>query len=244
MMGAELLCQFALVGAARNRHDLEAHVTRILHRQVTEPANAEYRDEIARLRRRVSQCAERRESGTKQRRRVNGGQIVGNRHETARLGEQDFGIAAVVMNSGVFLVLTVHKVAAAAKFAITARAGEKADADPLADLPTANARSHPVNAPDDLVARNPRIGNAREASLDCRGVRVAHSARLDANAHLVVAGILKRPPHFSELSWSPYLNGFVRLAHFVARCSTSGREAILPRRIQRIGSTPACVRTA
>jgi len=36
------------------------------------------------------------------------------------------------------------------------------------------------------------VSNARETSLDCRGVRVANTARLDANAHLVVAGILKR----------------------------------------------------
>jgi len=35
------------VGAARNRRDLEAHVTRILHRQVTKPADAEYRDAAA-----------------------------------------------------------------------------------------------------------------------------------------------------------------------------------------------------
>jgi NitT/TauT family transport system permease protein len=38
---------------------------------------------------------------------------------------------------------------------------------------------------------------------------VANTARLDANAYLVVAGILKRPPRFSELSWSPYLDAFV-----------------------------------
>ena len=136
------------------------------------------------------------------------------------------------MNSRVFLVLSVHKVAAAANFAITARTSEKADADPLADLPTANAGSHRVNAPDDLVAGNPRIGNAREASLDCRGVRVAHSARLDANAHLVVAGILKRPPHFSELSWFPYLDGFVGLNHFRGSLFDIRREAILLPRIQ------------
>jgi hypothetical protein len=87
-------------------------------------------------------------------------------------------------------------------------------ADSLADLPTANAGSHRVNAPDDLVAGNTWISNARETSLDCRDVRVANTARLDANAHLVVAGILKRPSHFSELSWFPYLNGFVGLTHF------------------------------
>jgi hypothetical protein len=65
------------------------------------------------------------------------------------------------------------------------------------------------------VAGNTRISDARETSLDCRGVRVANTARLDANAHLIVVGILKRPPHFSELSWFAYLNGFVGLTHSV-----------------------------
>src|SRR6516162_2518440 len=99
------------------------------------------------------------------------------------------------MNPRVFLVLTVHKVAAAAKFAITARAGEKADADPLADLPTANAGSHRVNAPDDLVAGNTRISDARETSLDSSGVRMAYAARLDAYPYLAWPGIANRLPH-------------------------------------------------
>src|SRR5262252_5829720 len=134
------------------------------------------------------------------------------------------------MDSRVFLVLTVHKVAAAAKFAIATRASEEADADPLTDLPTANAGSYRVNAPDDLVAGNTRISDARETSLDCHGVRVTNTARLDANAHLVVAGIPKRPPHISELSWFPHLKGFVGLTHF--RCSLFDiRE---PRRSRRL----------
>ena len=72
---------------------------------------------------------------------------------------------------------------------------------------------------------------------------------LDANAHLAVAGILKRPPHFSELTWFPYLNGLVGVIYFRTSHSFSllavrhpGAEAFLPRRIQRIGSTPRCVR--
>jgi hypothetical protein len=86
-----------------------------------------------------------------------------------------------------------------------------------------------------LVTENTRIGNARETSLDCRGIRMTNTARLDANAHLVVAGIPKRPPHFSELSWFPYLNGFVALTHFSLLAVRHPRVvAILPRRIQRI----------
>jgi hypothetical protein len=77
--------------------------------------------------------------------------------------------------------------------------------------------SHGVNAPDELMARNTRIGDVRETSLDCRGVRAANTARLDANTHLAMARILKRLPHFGELSWFPYFNGCVGFTHF--RCS-------------------------
>src|SRR5262245_51560833 len=85
--------------------------------------------------------------------------------------------------------------------------------------------------PNDLVAWNTRISNAGETSLDCRGVRVTNTARLDANAHLVVAGILKRPPHFSELSWFAYLISLLAVRHPRAK-------AILPRRTRRIRSAP------
>src|SRR5262249_44710403 len=61
VMGAELLCQFRLVRATGNRCDLEPHVPGILHAQMTKAADTDHSDKITRLRRSVSQRAERRE---------------------------------------------------------------------------------------------------------------------------------------------------------------------------------------
>jgi hypothetical protein len=54
MVGAEFLRQFGLVSATGNRRDLEAHMTSILHTQVTKPADTKYRDKITGLCWRVS----------------------------------------------------------------------------------------------------------------------------------------------------------------------------------------------
>ena len=57
-LGAELLGQGSLVGAARDRHGLESHLGRELHAEVTQAADAEDRDEIARTRAAVAQRIE------------------------------------------------------------------------------------------------------------------------------------------------------------------------------------------
>ena len=87
---------------------------------MTKPADTEYRDKITGLRWRVSEGAERCDSRAEQRRRVDRGQIVRDRHEAARLCDHDFGISAVKMNAGIFLVPAVHEIAIAAELAIAA----------------------------------------------------------------------------------------------------------------------------
>jgi hypothetical protein len=66
MMSPELFCQIALVGTARNRCNLKAHVPRILHTEVTEPTDAEDRNKITGFSWRVPQRAERRQPRTEQ----------------------------------------------------------------------------------------------------------------------------------------------------------------------------------
>jgi len=70
VMGAELLRQFRLVGATGNRRDLEPHVPGILHTQMTKAADTDHSDKITRLRRGVSERAERREPRAQERRRI------------------------------------------------------------------------------------------------------------------------------------------------------------------------------
>src|SRR5215469_10881391 len=81
MVSAELLGELRCVSAAGNRRDFEPHMPGVLHRQMTKAADTEHSDKVTRLRRRVSQGVERRESRTKQRRSICRRQIVRDTHE-------------------------------------------------------------------------------------------------------------------------------------------------------------------
>jgi hypothetical protein len=77
VVSAELLRQFGLVDTTGNRDDIEPHVPRILHAQMTQAANTQYSDKITGLCRCVSQRAERREPRAQQRRRIDRRQSSG-----------------------------------------------------------------------------------------------------------------------------------------------------------------------
>src|SRR5215831_20114242 len=138
-MGAELLRQFRRVGATRNRRHLESHMPRILHSQMTQAAYTDHSDKLTGLRWCVSQRAKRREPRAQQRRCTDGRQGVWDRHKPACLRDHHFGIAAVMMNAGIFLVPAVHEIAFAAELAIAARAAEKPDPNALTDRPALDA---------------------------------------------------------------------------------------------------------
>src|SRR5262245_37079886 len=70
VVSAQLLSEFPRVAATGNRHHLESHMPGVLHRQMTEAADTEHSHKITRLRRRVSQGVERRESRAEQRRSI------------------------------------------------------------------------------------------------------------------------------------------------------------------------------
>jgi hypothetical protein len=73
---------------------------------------------------------------------------------------------------------------------MTAEAAEKSDTNPLTDLPTPNTWTEHVDTTDDFVARNTRIDDPGEDSVDGCRIRMAHTASLNANAYLAWTGIL------------------------------------------------------
>src|SRR5262249_38996619 len=152
-MSAQLLRELRLVGAARDRGDLEAHPPRVLHPEMPEATDAEHGDQIAGLRRRVSQSAKRREPGAQERGCVHRRKAVRDRDQPARFREHDFSVAAVALNAGVCLVAAVDEVAVAAKFAVATKAAEEANANALTGGPAANSGPERVDPSDDLMAR-------------------------------------------------------------------------------------------
>src|SRR6516164_2149909 len=102
---------------------------------MTKAADAEHSDKITGLRWCISQCVERRDPRTQQRRRVGRRQVVRDRHETARLCDHHLGISAIMMNAGKFLVPAIHQIAISTKLAISTRAAEKPHPNALTNRP-------------------------------------------------------------------------------------------------------------
>src|SRR5262249_50958850 len=200
VVGARPLRPVRPVGGTGERPRLEPHAPGILHPQMTKAADAEDGDKVTGLRRRVPQGAERRETRAQQRRCVDRRQVVRDRHEPARLGDHHFGISAVMMNAGIFLVPAVHEIAIAAELAIAARAAETTAGHALTDRRALDAGTERIDPPDDFMAWDAGPVD-RKQSFHSSGIRVADPTRLDANAYLIGTGIQKRLSYFRELSW-------------------------------------------
>src|SRR5271169_2341521 len=95
---------------------------------------------------------------------IDRGQVVRDRHEPAGLGDHHFGVSAIMMNAGIFLVPAVHEIAVAAELAIAARPAEKPDTHALTDHPALNARTKRIDPPDDLMAWDARPFDQNRAS--------------------------------------------------------------------------------
>jgi hypothetical protein len=120
-----------------------------------------------------------------------------------------------MMNAGIFLVSAVHEIAIAAELAIAARAGEKPDTHALTDRPSLDTGTKGIDSPDDLMARNARPIDRKQAFYRGR-IRVADPARLDANAYLIGTGIQKWLFYFREFSRFRDLDRSIRCAHIAS----------------------------
>src|ERR1700730_8664906 len=158
---------------------------------MAQAANTHHGDKITGLRWCVSQSTERREARAQQRRRIDRRQIVRDRHEPAGLGDHHFGVSAVMMNPGIFLVLAVHEIAVATELAIATGPAEKPDPHALTDRPALDTGTKRIDPPDNLMARAARPFDGKQ-SFHRAGIRVANPTRLDANSHLAGSRSLQR----------------------------------------------------
>src|SRR5499433_730939 len=164
---------------------------RILHAQMTQAAYADHSDKLTGLCRCVSERAERGEPRAQQRRRTDRREGVWDRHKAAGLGDHHFGVAAIVINTGIFLVPAVHEIAVAAELAIAARAAEKPDTHALTDRPALDTGTKRIDAAYKLMAWDARPFD-RKQSFHCAGIRVADPTRLDADPDLAGSRSLQR----------------------------------------------------
>src|SRR5262249_21630262 len=151
-------------------------------------------------------------SRAQERRRIDRRQVVRNRHKPARLCDHDFGISAIMMNAGIFLVPAVHEIAIAAELAIAARAAEEPDTHALPNRPALDAGTNRIDPPNEFVARDARPLD-RELALYRGGIRMTYPACLDTNPDLTWRGRRQFPLHHFQAA------GLTRLHSAIAcRC--------------------------
>ncbi|CAK7286332.1 hypothetical protein SGPA1_40592 [Streptomyces misionensis JCM 4497] len=216
VVGAELTGEVGLLRPPGDRHGLEAHRDGVLHPEVSEAAEAEHRDQVARPAGAAAQPVERGHARAGQRPGVARGQRLGDPGQGVDGRDHLLGEAAVVGPARHLQVVAHDEVALAAGPAVAAAAAEPAHGHPVAGLPA--AFTHPLaqllDPPGDLVPRHVGERHARQPAADEEGVAVADAARLDGDPHM--AG-----PRLRHLALDQ-LEGAVRCGHLGDSIATHG----------------------
>src|SRR6185312_10332385 len=137
----------------------------------------------------VAQRIVGRNPGAEQRRGIDVGQAVRNRHQRFNRSQHVLLIAAVVADAGNLLVLAVAEIAAPAFAARAIMSAMPANTDPLPLAPRADSGSEFVDHARDFMARNARIRNAGPRSFHDQRVTVAHPAGVHPDANLSRTGL-------------------------------------------------------
>ena len=150
---------------------------------MAEATDAEHDNRGAGLRTAVPKRVEGGDPRAHERRRIDRGYPVRDQREGGGGNRHAVRVPAVVRDPRhLGCYLAGHEVAATARIAVPAVSPVPADTDPLARLPSRDARAERVDRPCDLVSRDAGIPNARPQSLLREGITVADTASLDLDA--------------------------------------------------------------
>jgi hypothetical protein len=151
---------------------------------MAEAADALYCDKITGAQAGISKRVVGRNASAQERSCFRGCKFIGNRGESAGLGNHHFCVPAIGRDTGNDWVQAVHKIAALARFTFTVLAAEEPDSDALPNFPIGNAWANHFDAAYDFMSRHSRQSQARKLSFDCCCVGMTYSACLDAQPHL------------------------------------------------------------
>ena len=177
---AKALRQIELGIVDIDRDHVKAHRDGVLHRHVTESADARYHQRIARLRFGHLQAFIDRHACAQHRRDLVEADIVGQVTDIVRIGEHIVREAAIDRIAGVELAFAQRLPTAQAVNAMAAGGVEPRHADPVTFFHVRHPRAHRGNEADALVAQDKRrLGLDRPVAFGGVQVGVAHARRLD-----------------------------------------------------------------
>src|SRR6478735_860223 len=185
VVGAEFLGQLQLLVHHIDRDDGRAGDLGVLHGQVTQAADAEHRDELARGGPRHLDRLVGGHAGTGQRSGVQRVDAVRHVGDVVGVGDGVFRVAAVATVAGVDLLLAEGFPAVHAVVAVAARAAEPGQGDPISDGDVLDAVADTLDDADALVARDERQrGLDRPVAVCGVDVGVAQAGGLDPDQNL------------------------------------------------------------
>jgi hypothetical protein len=116
--------------------------------------------------------------------RFRGCKFIGNRGESASLGNHNLCVPAIGRDTGNDRTQAIHKIPALARFTFTVLAAEESYSNALPNFPIGNAWANHFDAAYDLMSRHSRQSQARKLSFERCRVGMTYSACLDAQAYL------------------------------------------------------------
>src|SRR5277367_1977608 len=207
-LGREML----LVRASTNRHGTKAHLASELHAKMAEPSNSLDGNGIAGTSG-VTERVKGRNAGTNQRSRVLRFKFVWYQRQSPRLRNHHLRVTPIAGDAGENGILAVGCFTTAASLASSIFASEESDSDTLADLPSRDAGTNFLNAANSLMSRNARIRQAGPLPLHRGGVRVTHTASLNADAHLAGTWCCNRPLDHAKSTRRGYFDCLIGSSH-------------------------------
>jgi hypothetical protein len=151
---------------------------------MAQTTEALYRDKITSAQSGIAKRVVCRNASAQEWSRFRGCEFIGNRGESACLGNHDIRVPAIGGDTGNDRTHAIHKIAALARFTFSVLAAEESYSDPLPNFPIGNAGANHFDAAYDLVSRHSWQSQARKLSFDRCRVGMTYSACLDAQAYL------------------------------------------------------------
>jgi hypothetical protein len=146
--------------------------------------DALYRDKITRAQAGIAKRVVCRNASAQERSRFCRCKFIGNRGESAGLGNHHLCVPAIGRDTGNDRMQAIHKIAPLAWFTFTVLASEEPYSNALPNFPIGNACANHFDSAYDLVSRHSRQSQARKLSFERCRVGMTYSACLDAQAYL------------------------------------------------------------
>jgi hypothetical protein len=195
---------------------MESHATRKLDTQMPKATNALHPDQISAAQAGVAKSVVGRDTRAEERGGFCGTELVRNGSDAARLSDHHFRISSIRGYSQYHRVLTIHDVAASARFAHPIFSGNEADTNPLTDFPSGHSATDGFNATNHFMSRNTRQSQTGVDSRHRGGIGVTDSTCFYPNPNLTRSRLRDWPFHYSKRAGCGDFHCFVCVSHLYA----------------------------